>query len=81
MIQIEDYDMPIVAAEKIIRGQRPYNPNLVQKALLSAVGEKTDDHTEDMYSVSELREIADYLYVFCNAHADDELQKGERLSG
>ena len=73
MIQIEDYDMPIVAAEKIIRGKRPYNPNLLQKAILYAPGEKIEDKTEDMYEVSELREIADYLYVFCNAHACDDL--------
>lgn len=67
MIQIEDNDLPITAAEKIIRGTKPYNPTPIIKAMSKAItGE--DSNTQDMFSQEEIKEIADYLMVYYNSH-------------
>ena len=69
MIQIEDNDLPITVAYKIVSGTKPYNPTPFTKAFVSAVtgcdnaGEKID-----MFDVSEIREIAEHLLVFCRAN-------------
>lgn len=69
MIRIEDHDPPIVAAQKIIFGERPYDSPPVMKAMAVALtGEKKAGDTEDMYSVEEIREIAEYLMVYYQAH-------------
>lgn len=56
MIQIENYDMPITVAAKIIK-------------------------EPDRFDVTEIKEIADYLYVYCGAHIHEDYMKGERLRG
>lgn len=56
MIQIEDHDMPITVADKIIK-------------------------ETDRFDVTEIKEIADYLYVYCGAHIHEDYMKGERLRG
>ena len=67
MIQIEDNDLPITVAEKIIRGTKPYNPTPIMKAMSKAItGE--DSNTQDMFSQEEIKEIADYLMVYYNSH-------------
>lgn len=67
MIQIEDNDLPITAAAKIIRGTKPYNPTPVMKAMSKAItGE--DSNTQDMFSLEEIKEIADYLMVYYDSH-------------
>ena len=47
MIQINDNDLPITAAEKIISGVKPYNPTDCMKALAKALigDEKRKQHT------------------------------------
>ena len=37
MIQIEDNDLPITAAQKIIKGVKPYNPVPAVKAIATAL--------------------------------------------
>ena len=67
MIQIEDNDLPITAAAKIIRGTKPYNPTPMMKAMSKAItGE--DSNTQDMFDLEEIKEIADYLMVYYNSH-------------
>ena len=67
MIQIEDNDLPITAAAKIIRGTKPYNPTPMIKAMSKAItGE--DSNTQDMFSLEEIKEIADYLMVYYDSH-------------
>lgn len=67
MIQIEDNDLPITAAVKIIRGTKPYNPTPMMKAMSKAItGE--DNNTQDMFSREEIKEIADYLMVYYDSH-------------
>ncbi len=73
MITIEDHDLPITAAQKLISGTKPYSPTPLESALAKVVtGEAENARSLDMFSVDELREIADYLYVYCNAHTNGD---------
>ena len=73
MIQIEDFDLPITAAEKLVRGTKKYDPAPLTKAVVKALtGNETEAGEQDMFSVEELKEIADYLMVYCNAHLEGD---------
>lgn len=72
MIQIDDNDLPITVAEKIIKGTKPnkYSTD-AWKALSKAVtGIECD--TIDMFSLEEIKEIADYLMVYYQAHINGD---------
>lgn len=67
MFVINDNDLPIVVAEKIIKGTKPYNPTPTMKALTKAItGE--EQTTQDMFDLEEIKEISDYLMVYYNNH-------------
>lgn len=69
MIQILDDDLPIVAAQKIICGVKPYDPTPAMKALAKAVtGSDEASSTQDMFSIDEIKEIADYLNCYYVNH-------------
>lgn len=75
MIQIDDYDLPITAAEKIIRGTRPAIRSALAQAVVNSMikngivpQDKVGYDTEDMYELEELEEIAQYLTVYCQTH-------------
>lgn len=70
MIQINDYDMPINVAEKIISGTREVELTPLMKTLRKGLaGEEVgDESTEDMFDLEEIKEIADYLLVYYNSH-------------
>lgn len=73
MIQINDNDMPITAAEKIIRGTKPNNPTPLMRSLAKAV--TGDDHacdSVDMFDLEEIKEIAGYLIVYYESHKDGD---------
>ena len=73
MIQINDNDLPIMAAAKIINGTKPYNPTALMKAFAKAV--PCDEHssdTQDMFDIEEIKEIADYLMVYYIAHQNGD---------
>ena len=73
MIEIKDNDMPIVAAEKIITGTKPYNPTPLTRAIGKAVtGDDTAYDTQDMFDLEEIKEIADYLMVYYESHKEGE---------
>lgn len=73
MIQINDNDLPIQVAEKIVSGTKPYNPTPFAKALASAItGQEHAGETQDMFDLEEIKEIADYLMVYYNAHANGD---------
>lgn len=73
MIQIYDNDLPITAAEKIIRGVRPNNPTPLMKSLATAViGDEHASENVDMFDLEEIKEIADYLIVYCEAHKNGD---------
>ena len=76
MIQIEDNDTPITAAQKIIHGTKPMTWTPASKlGYILATGEapKEDEKAElDMFSLEDIREIAEYLQTYCKYHEGDE---------
>ena len=69
MIQINDTDLPITVAEKIINGTKPYNSTELMIALSKAMtGDEHASDTMDMFDLDEIKEIADYLIVFYESH-------------
>lgn len=75
MIQINDSDTPIMVAQKIIHGTKPrdsYTPAM--KAIVTALtGNDSDEAMEvDMFDDAEVREIADYLMVYCKYQRGEE---------
>lgn len=76
MIQIDDYDLPIQVAEKIISGTKEITLSPMMKSLRKAVvGEGIGDNDKsvtDMFELEEIREIADYLMVYYEAHKNGD---------
>ena len=69
MFVINDNDLPITVAQKIIKGIKPYNPTNFQKALTKVItGNEENCNTQDMFDLEEIKEIADYLMVYYNSH-------------
>ena len=73
MVQIDDNDLPITAAEKIIRGVRPNDPTPIMRGLAKAItGDEHAGETVDMFDLEEIKEIADYLMVYYEAHKNGD---------
>ena len=73
MIEINDTDLPITAAEKIITGTKPYIASPLTKAVVKAItGSETASDTMDMFGLEEIKEIADYLMVYYESHKEGE---------
>lgn len=73
MIQINDNDLPVTVAEKIITGLRPYNPTPAMAAFAKAItGNEEAANTQDMFSLEDIKEIADYLMVYYSAHENGD---------
>lgn len=66
MIQINDNDLPITVAEKIITGTKKTQATILEKAIYKGVtGKNCDEIVEkDMFDDDEIREIADHLYAY-----------------
>ena len=73
MIQIDDYDAPIQAAEKIIGGTKDVPTSMLDRAAYRAfTGEEIGEVvSRNMFSLAEIKEIADYLRVYYEAHNGD----------
>lgn len=73
MIEINDTDLPITVAEKIITGTKPYVATPLTKAVVKAItGSETASDTVDMFGLEEIKEIADYLMVYYESHKEGE---------
>lgn len=71
MITINDNDLPITVAEKIINGRKPSDlSEQMQRAIDEMFGSCSS--TQDMYSLDEIKEIADYLMVYYNNHLEGD---------
>lgn len=71
MIQITDTDLPITVAEKIINGKKPNNmTEAMKRATEKLFGIECD--TQDMFELEEIKEIADYLMVYYQAHQNGD---------
>ncbi len=72
MITINDYDLPITAAQKIITGTRENNGKTAfEKAVKGSFGIDLST-TPDMFNIEEIREIALYLLVFYIKNKENE---------
>ena len=73
MIQINDNDLPITVAEKIINGVKPNNPTPFMRSLAKVVvGDEHASDSVDMFDLEEIKEIADYLTVYYEAHKNGD---------
>ncbi len=73
MFTVEDNDLPITVAEKIIKGTKPYSPTPMMKTLAKAItGDEHSADKQDMFSLEEVKEIADYLMCYWNNHQDGD---------
>ena len=70
MIVIEDLDLPITAAQKIITGTRPRNA--IDEAVSKVLG---CGGSADMFDLDEIKEIADYLMVYYNSSVEQRVRK------
>ena len=71
MITILDNDLPISVADKIITGTKPSDATPCAKAIAEALTcEKCE--TMDMFSLEEIKEIADYLMIYYNMHLNGD---------
>lgn len=71
MIVINDKDLPITVAEKIISGTKTYDASPMLKALTKAIT-NDDELKEDMFSLDEIKEIADYLIVYYKSNENGD---------
>lgn len=74
MIQIDDYDLPIQVAEKIISGTKNVPASMLDKAVYKTFTGKEIGETvsRDMFDLEEIKEIADYLIVYYEAHRNED---------
>ena len=74
MIQINDYDLPIQVAEKIIGGTKEVPASMLDKAAYKAFTGKEIGETvhRDMFDLEEIKEIADYLTVYYESHKNGD---------
>ena len=74
MIQIDDCDLPIQVAEKIISGTKNVSASALDKAAYKAFTGKELGETlsEDMFGLEEIKEIADYLMVYYDSHQNGD---------
>lgn len=73
-ITIEDFlpEEPIKVADILINSTYTREKGDIEKIIHKAFGNDSDTVIENMYSVSELRQIAEHLLVYCNANQEDQ---------
>ena len=74
MIQINDFDLPIQVVEKIIGGTKDVPASKLEKSVHMAFTGKELGETvqRDMFELEEIKEIADYLMVYYQAHINGD---------
>lgn len=67
MFVINDCDLPITVANKIITGTAHYKATEFEKAVVKAIT-GTEDTSRDMFTLDEIEEIAKYLMTYVESH-------------
>lgn len=77
MIQINDYDVPIQVAEKIIGGTRNVPTSMSNKVVYKTfTGEELGETMSiNMFNLEEIKEIAGYLTVYYKTHQNEDYNK------
>ena len=71
MIKIEDDDLPITAAQKIITGVKPScAPDTMKRLVKGMTGIDPNEQTIDMFSLEEIQEIGLYLLTYYETHKE-----------
>ena len=74
MIEINDADLPITVAEKIITGTKPYDVIPLAKEIVKAItGSEAESEFVDMFNLEEIKEIADHLMVYYESQKEGDL--------
>lgn len=63
---------PVEVAAELINATYTRNKGKLEKKIDKAFGNTSDIIVEQMYSVSELRQIAEHLLIYCNANGREE---------
>lgn len=71
MIVINNRDLPITVAEKIVYATKTYDASPPLKAITKAITNE-DKPKEDMFTLDEIKEIADYLIVYYENHKNGD---------
>lgn len=78
MITIEDYDLPITVAQKIVTGRKPKDRAAWSRFMRAvALQEPHEDEEDalagvDMFSLEEIEEIARHLIIFIEAQKNGD---------
>ena len=74
MIQIDDFDLPIQVAEKIISSTNEITLSPLMKSIRKATAGESigDKDIVDMFELEEIKEIADYLTVYYQSHINGD---------
>lgn len=67
MFVINDRDLPITVAHKIITGTAHYEATEFEKVVVRAIT-GTEDTSRDMFTLDEIEEIAKYLMTYVESH-------------
>lgn len=70
MFEINDDDQPIVVAQKIIYGTKPYKHTFYADEICETVTDS--EQTQDMFDYEEIKEIATYLMVYYKLHHEGD---------
>lgn len=74
MIRIKGYDTPIEAARKIIEGTSVYEyeeSEILKAATKVLTGKEYQSRKEErIFTLEEIKEIADYLIAYYNTHKE-----------
>lgn len=71
MIVINDRDLPITVAEKIVSATKTYDASPALKTITKAIT-NDEELKEDMFTLEEIKEIADYLTVYYENHKNGD---------
>lgn len=63
---------PIEVASILINASYTRNKGDLERKIDRAFGNNSDTVTENIYSISELRQIAEHLLIYCNANGEGE---------
>ena len=65
MIHIENTDLPITVAEKLITATKTVDTTELHRKIYKLIGQECGETVEqDMFDDDDLREIADHLYAY-----------------
>lgn len=76
MIQIENNDLPVTVAQKLITATSTVNATPLHKLVYKSIGKECGETVEeDMFNDDDLREIADHIYAYLRRNRNVEVEE------